>query len=139
MEKPTITLKSGRLLEIQLPSFTDASRLYKVLAAELIKVDLSFKLGDLKSFVSRDIGSLKNVFCQILSSESIEAAVFKCAAGCTLDGERIVRDSFEKAEHRRDWFPVAQEVAKHALAPFFADLEFGSSAPASSPSDAPPQ
>jgi hypothetical protein len=127
MENPKVPLKSGKELELQSPSFGEATRLYKALCAELIKVDVSLKLSDFKSLGSRDVGALKNVILQVVGSDSIESAIFACAARSTINGERITRATFEPAEARRDWLPVALEVAKHSLAPFFADLDFGSS------------
>lgn len=126
MENQKVTLKSGHEIELQPPSFAQATRLYKALCAELIKVNVSFKLSDLKTFATRDVGELKNLILQVLGSDAIEQAIFSCAEKCTLDGERITRATFEPVDHRCDWLPVALEVAKHSLSPFFANLDFAS-------------
>lgn len=125
---PTITLKSGRILELQFCEFDDGTKLYKVISAELLKVNVSFKLTDLKTVMNRDIGELKNLFLQLLASDTLEAAIFKCAAPCTLDGQRITRSTFSDPKFRGDWFPVAFEILKFTLAPFFANLGFDLSA-----------
>jgi|HubBroStandDraft_3_1064219.scaffolds.fasta_scaffold127398_2 hypothetical protein len=133
MANTTITLKSGHKLELQLPSFKVGTGLYKVIAAELLLVDVSFKMSDLKGIMNRDIGELKNVFLRLLSSDKLEEAVFAAAAGCTYDDTRIDRKTFEPAEARGDWLPAALEVMKYTLIPFFENLDLGSPAPSPGP------
>ena len=73
-----------------------------------------------------DINVLWNVMLTLLGSPRIEAAFFECAKTCTLDVkgpvEKITRETFEPAEARRDLIPIALEVMKENLLPFFEDL-----------------
>ena len=54
-----------------------------------------------------------------------------CAKTCLLNGEKISDATFAKPDMRRDYLPVAWEVMKLALLPFFEDLASALSSPAS--------
>jgi hypothetical protein len=125
-----VTLKSGRVLRIQIAPFADASKLRKVVASELLSVNVEVAKLDLKTDLSRlDPGALntmKNVACRLLSSDPVEAAFFACAARCTIDGAAIKRDTFENEDARGDFLPAAWEEIRANLAPFFEGLDLSS-------------
>jgi hypothetical protein len=131
-------LPSGRTLVVSIAPFPAASKLRKIIAAELLKVEINVgKLDlnlDIKNLDPRALNTLKNVVCLLLSSDAVEAGFFECAARCTIDGAAIKRDSFDHEQSRQDFIPCAWEVIRANLAPFFASLDLSSltSAPAKS-------
>lgn len=128
-----VNLKSGHVLGFGIAPFSVANKLRKVVAAELLKVELQIEKIDFKADFSKldpkALNSVKNVAMQLLASDALEAAVFECLARCTLDGEAIKRDSFEEEAMRGDFLPCAWEVIRRNLAPFFANLDLSSLAP----------
>lgn len=128
-----ITLPSGSILELDSAPFQEACRLRRIVAAELKAVSLSgldsdadISLKALASLSGPTLEVLKGTVCQVLASEALESAVFSCAAKSLLNGQRITRDTFEPENMRQDYLPVAWEVVKHTLAPFFASLDLRS-------------
>lgn len=126
MQAP-ITLKSGAVLQVGIASFTEANRLLKAVALELAKVEFSIDNLDFSALGGRDINTLKNALLQVVASESIETALFVCMKRCLYDDVQITRDTFEPEKTRPDYIPVAWEVMKANLSPFFSGLRFGSS------------
>ena len=47
-------------------------------------------------------------------------------ARCTIDGKKVVKDTFEPEDARQDYLPVAWEVMKLNLTPFFRGLDLSS-------------
>lgn len=133
-----IQLKSGHLLELGIPDFGPSRELFKTLARELRDVNIELDSLDLKTIQGKDVNQFKNVILQILGSDAIEACVFKCAEKSLLEGEKIVLSTFSKPEMRPDYLPVAWEVIKLTLTPFFAGLEFRSSTSAAPTQKNPP-
>ena len=145
--KKLTTLKSGHKLTVNLASFALASELKSTIAQELqTRVTLSgmsesvvFALlaGNKKAAVAAlagaDVNVLWNVVLTLMGSRAIEAAVFECAKTCMLNAqgpdEKITRETFEPENARRDLIPVALEVMKENLIPFFEDLFSPSSDP----------
>lgn len=124
----TTTLKSGRELTLTLAPFSVGSKLFKVVLGELrtinidvAKLDMNAEL-DLRKIDPRLIATIKDLFCEIASSDAIEASFFECAARCLLDGKKITRETFESPDTREDYLPVAWEVIKFNLAPFWRGL-----------------
>ncbi len=140
----TIELKSGVKLGLAVAPFSSANKLRKALAAELGAVSLDLDLSKLGANVAdldvaklppSALNSLKNVICKLLSSDVIEAAFFECAARCTLDGKKITREIFDENEALRvELIPVAQEVIRANVAPFFASLDLRSLIQSAAPS-----
>lgn len=127
------TLKSGKVLTLQIASFAVASKLRQAVAIELKGVNLgeTFKIAAGAS--ATDLGgmdlpvdALKNLVCQFLASEAVERAVFECMKVCQYQGERIGQDTFEPEDAREDFLPVAWEVMVMNLAPFFKGLDWRS-------------
>lgn len=133
----TTTLKSGRELSLTLAPFAVGSKLFKTVLGELrtinidvTKLEMSMEL-DLRKIDPRMINILKDAFCEIASSETVEVSFFECAARCLIDGKKITRETFEAPDTREDYLPVAWEVIKYNLAPFFRGLasQLSTSAP----------
>ena len=119
-----ITLKSGHIFEPMTgPDWADAKNLFKTFARELKSVDIHLEgirsMDDVKNL---DAGVIVKAFFQVAGSDSIESAVLACAKRSTLQGQKITDKTFEALEMRRDYLPVAWEVMKLALLPFFEDL-----------------
>lgn len=135
------TLPSGRTLAIGIAPFAVANKLRKVVAAELLVVEVDVgkidpkKLtldADLLSLDGKLLNTLKNVVCKLMASDAVENAFFECAARCTIDGQKITRGTgseqgtFDAPEARGDFLPTAWEVIRANLAPFFAGLDLSS-------------
>lgn len=131
-----ITLPSGHVLELGVPEFSSAKKLFKTLARELRDVDVNLENLDLKEIGGKDINVFKNVFLQVAASDAIEACVFECAAKSMLNGQKITVNTFNDVDLRQDYLLVAWEVIKLSLTPFFSSLSLRFSTPvkASSPS-----
>lgn len=123
-----ITLDSGKELVIELAAPEPAFALLDAVMADLKAVDLDLSSLDLKGLQAQDINVIKNLLCQFLGSKAIREAFFACAGKCLYDGKRITRETFAGADARADFLPVAQEVIKANLAPFFGSLVSKSSA-----------
>lgn len=124
----TTTLKTGRELQLGLAPFAVGSKLFKTVLGELrtinieaTKLDLNMEL-DLRKIDPRLINTMKDLFCEIASSDAVESAFFECAGRCLLDGKKITRETFESPDMREDYLPVAWEVIKYNLLPFFRGL-----------------
>lgn len=139
MQDP-ITLKSGAELAVQLAPFSVANKLVKAVARELTTVNFDMDLGsvDLAKIQPKDINTLKNAAFQLLQSDPVEAALMACMERCLYNGQKIVKATFEDENTRADYLPVAWEVMKANLTPFFKNLAFESSTPApTAPSSGP--
>lgn len=139
----TVTLKSGRTLVLNTAPFAVGRKLLKQVALELRAVnvdvtnlDLNLEVGSLMQD-PRALTTIKNLFCQLIASDEIETAMFECAARCTIDSQKINRDAFEAPDMRGDFLPVAWEVIRHNLTPFFANLSLSSLASGVAPKSAP--
>jgi hypothetical protein len=121
-----ITLKSGAILELKMAPFSSGMKLFKTIANELKGVDVELGGLDLKEIGSKDINSLKNVIFQLLGSDAIEACFFDCAKHSLHEGQKISRLTFEPENARGDYLPVAWEVIKFNIAPFFSGLDLSS-------------
>lgn len=135
----TTTLKSGRTLVLNLAPFSVGSKLFKTVLGELrtinidvAKLDMGMELN-LQKIDPKLINIMKDAFCEIASSETVEAAFFECAGRCLLNGQKITRETFEEPDAREDYLPIAWEVIKFNLAPFFRGLasQLSASAPPS--------
>lgn len=137
------TLNSGAVLVLQMASFALSMRLLKAIAGEVKAVDLGeFKLGasvNVQELMKADlpVDALKNVVCQVIASDAVEAALRDCAKTCTYQGESIRADTFEEEHAREDYLPVAWEVIQYNLAPFFRGLSSKSSASSAPPTGGP--
>lgn len=68
------------------------------------------------------LSSLQPILEIVLSAdtdEAVEKAIFHCLGKCTYGGERIVRDTFEPIEARKDYYDIIIACLKENLTPFF--------------------
>ena len=135
--KENVTLKSGRVLILDVAPFKDARQLSKVVCRELSAINIDLGTASFKGLsLDSDVGALlsnpgalstiKNVFAQLLASDALEKAIFDCAIRCTLNDNKVTIDAFEAPNMRGDFLPVAWEVMRFNLAPFFANLNLSS-------------
>ena len=132
-----ITLPSGRTLLVTIAPFSAANKFRKVMAKEMLSVDLDLggltapKDGtlldlDLTKLPPEALSTIKNLFCTLLASDAIEACFWECAQRCTIDGAKVDKNSFDPAETRADFLPCAWEVMKTNVPPFFESLGLSS-------------
>ncbi len=132
-----IQLKSGAVLTVTIASFSAGNKLMKTVARELSGVDFNLELKNLDELSEKDINVLKNVVFRIIQSDSIEQALLECMKKCLYNEQRITLETFDAEEARQDYLPVAWEVMKANLRPFFSGLDLSSLTSAKSPSSAP--
>lgn len=132
-----IQLKSGATLAVSIAPFTAGNRLMKAVARELSSVDFNLDLKSFDELSDKDINVLKNVAFQILQSDAIEAALLECMKKCLYNDQRVTEKTFEPEEARPDYLPVAWEVMKANLRPFFSGLDLSSLTSAKPTSNAP--
>ena len=125
--KESLTLPSGRELQLGIAPFAVGMKLVKTLAAEAKNVDVELESLDLSKLAGKNLNSIKNLVLQMLSSDALEAALFQCMERCLLDGQKITRQTFEPEDMRQDFFPVAWEVIAFNVAPFAKSLGLSSS------------
>ena len=125
MQDP-ITLKSGSTLEVGIASFSAGHRLMKTVAKELSLVSFDLNLSNFSELSGQDINVLKNAIFQLLQSDALEAALMECAKRSLYNGQRITPQTFEPEDARQDYLPVAWEVMKANLSPFFKGLALSS-------------
>jgi hypothetical protein len=130
----SLPLPSGRTLKVAIAPFSVANKLKKIIAAELrtVKIDVDVsKLDldlDLSKMDAKALNTMKDIVCTLLASDSVERAFFECAARCTIDGVKITpgtdkeAGSFDDIESRPDFIPVAWEVIRANVGPFFQGL-----------------
>lgn len=129
-----VTLESGHELVVNKTSFKNASRLRRLVLAELVKVNMQFSEGLIPALLSKnranviaalsgtEVNTLKNLICLLLSSEEIEAAVFDCMTKWMLEGEAVTAETFESDDRWGDLIPCAVEVGRYVLLPFISSL-----------------
>ncbi len=118
----TIPLESSAILEITAVSFADATELKKAVARELVNVKVDLTSLDLSKISADELNSFKNVLFQILGSDAIEAALWKCMSRCLYNQQRITPATFEPEAAREDYHHVAWEVMVYSLRPFGKSL-----------------
>lgn len=135
-----ITLPSGHTLVSNGVSFSHAGRLRRLVAAELLKVNLSFSDGIFVALLApalspaakkqrliaalggTDANTIKDLFLTLMGSEELESHLFACMAKWHLEGEAVKESVFEADDRREDFLPCAWEVMKVGLLPFFGSL-----------------
>ncbi len=128
MQDP-ITLKSGSELQVSIAPFAAGNRLLKTVAKELSAVEFNMDFGeiDLSKISTKDINTLKNAVFRLLQSDDVEKSVMECMRRCLYNGQSIQPNTFESESARQDYLPVAWEVMKANLLPFFSGLALPSS------------
>lgn len=134
-----LSLESGHELLLQMPPFAVSMKLLRTVVNELKSADLGdIKLNgqlDMAKVMQMDlpINALKNAVFQLVGSTAVEQALGDCMKGCQYQGEKITKDSFEGPDARQDYLPVAWEVMKFNLSPFFSGLTSKSSTDSPTP------
>jgi hypothetical protein len=110
-----VKLASGKTLKISLAAFAPGRRLYQAVAreAKALKVSGADQV---------DFNLKKDLVCTLLSSESLEKAVWDCMDRCLYDDLRITEATFEDEHARGDYITVLIKVAEANLLPFLKDL-----------------
>lgn len=134
-----VILNSGSKLELGMAPFVVGMRLFKTVANELKVVDVQLNLEDmnLRKLADKDINTFKNAILQLVGSDALEASLFECMKRCLYNGEAINVKTFEPEDARADYLPVAWEVMKYNLAPFFRNLNLSSDKPSATPAPSP--
>jgi hypothetical protein len=117
-------LASGRevgLGDIPLGECEDVLRL---IANELLSVGIDINLeGGLKSLMTQDVNTIKNILLKLVGSKPIWAAAEQLMLRCKYNGAAIKPDTFEPKENRKDKIPTMMAVLKHALGDFIEGLD----------------
>lgn len=125
MEQKDIELPSGAKLKITLAPFAEAKNLYQV----ILKEAKEFKLDP--NSTDHTINLKKDIFCSLMGSKEIDAAVMACSERCLYlvgkDKSKVSADLFESEKAREDYFTVCFEIAKANIMPFMKSLlsEYG--------------
>ncbi len=106
-------LGSGAELIIKPCSFKEGHALFKAVAREIETV----QIGTDKANV------MKSVILKLVSSLLVEDLLWPCMSRCLYRGSKVLPESFEDMENRKDFLVVAQEVLMYNLGPFIGDLE----------------
>jgi hypothetical protein len=116
---------NGKDLRVTPASFADASSLEKAIGRALkgTRFDLSALPKDSKEelpsgFLEGAIGMILNV----VVSDEVEDALFKCAERALLGTDKINRDFFEAVEHRELYYPIMYEIITVNVGPFMKGL-----------------
>lgn len=146
---PVVTsLPSGAKLTLAIADFDQSMALMEAIAAELTKVktgmkfelNLSNPAEAIANFMTGDmpIDILKDGLCQLLASPGVKAHLYECMVSCLYAGVKTEKACFEPAIARQDFLPVAWEVIKLNVLPFFDGLKSKSPRPAA-PTGLPPK
>lgn len=111
----SVTLPSGKKLDITLGAFAESKALYQAFLEESKSVRIE-KTDEL------DVNMLKDLFCMGLSSKKIEAALEACLKRCAYNGHKITDATFEDVAAREDYLPICLEVARVNIEPFMKSL-----------------
>lgn len=68
------------------------------------------------------LNTLKNVFIELDTSSDIYAIIWKCLSRCLYDSEKVTKDTFEKEEHRADFYEVVYACIAENIRPFLKNL-----------------
>lgn len=109
-----VTLPSGAILKIGLAPFKDSKALYQAVLAEgpSIKIESTDQAEN----------AIKDLFCVMLSSSKIEAALKPCLERSLYNGKKIDENSFEPKDARQDYIEACYLVAKANIEPFIVSL-----------------
>lgn len=109
-----ITLPSGAKLEITVSPFAISKDLYHAVLEEAKEIKVSSQ--------DQVFNVTKDVFCTLLSSKKVEAALNECMKRVAYNSRKIDSETFEPVEAREDYFLVCFEVAKENITPFMKHL-----------------
>jgi len=121
-----LTLKSGATLDLQMAPFAVSMKLVKALANELKLVNLQLEGLSIEKLKNSGVEGIKNAVLQLLGSDALELALKPCLERCLYNGTKITPETFENPQIREDYLPVAWEVMKFNVGPFFKNLGLSS-------------
>jgi hypothetical protein len=111
---PTITVPSGAKVVINLAPWKDAKNLKKALereAAAAGNVPMNFM----------ETSALLTLL-KIDGSDAVDAALWPCLVRCTRNDVKIVEETFDEAEARKDYYDIIQACVKENLGPLVESL-----------------
>lgn len=130
-----LELPSGKNADIKLAPFSEAIALKNSIASELSRTNMNFNIDvkklkkldftkdmDVMEAIAPFMSALAGPFLAVESSPSVNAALMKCLARCTYDGEKITEKTFEDEGARGDYYPLIVACAKANILPFFKSL-----------------
>ena len=118
----TCSLPSGAQLVLNIADYESSDRLFRAVLSELKTSKLDLSGIDTDNIMESDISAVLQGGFALLSSREIMEAIWACAIRCLYNSEKITRKAFEAEEARQDVYPMAWEVAKINLSPFFGSL-----------------
>ena len=105
-------------IKINIASFEDGSELKRCVF--LVAVKNGFKFSDL--FLDDNIDRLLNLVLLVDSDKDVNNALWACLSRCTYKGEKITKATFDSAENRSLYFPIASKCIQVNLTPFLNGL-----------------
>lgn len=133
----TVTLPSGKQLNITLAPMIEVMPLYRSVVSEFkksgISLDLSglmdielkdgkLKINDLFPLISKNLSGFVNGFLDVAISPDVLNNAMVCAKRCILDKQRINPELFDNIEYREDFFPAISAIIYENMRPFFPRL-----------------
>lgn len=123
MQSTTITTSSGSELKIQHAKFGDVLALQNAILKEIGKGGSSVDIKDFKSLKELDVSAIAPLVCGLMSSEDVQACVFKCLGVCTYNKAKINANTFDDSlEAREDYMEIVFNCVKVNLSPFVKSL-----------------
>lgn len=119
------TLKSGASLIVTPASFDDANCLRKALlkATKGLDIPLEFLKNGIAGIGNIELSSLTDPLIELLSSEDVENAIFKCATKAVYQNQRVFKNLFDDAkigeQAREDYHEIFLKIIETNCKPFF--------------------
>lgn len=109
------TAPSGAKVVINLAPWKDAKALKKALEREAAAAG---------SIIPQNMGDAASVITllKIDGSEAFDAALWPCLVRCTRNDVKIVEETFDTAEARKDYYDIVQHCLKENLGPLVESL-----------------
>lgn len=119
---------SGKKVKVIPASFAVSMKLKNTIMTTLAKNGIDLKGFDvskmsLKQEINADLlNTLITTVMAVDGNDEVVKVLFECMSVCTHDHERITEATFEDEGARGDYYPIAIEVIKANLLPFFKGL-----------------
>lgn len=105
-----IVVPSGAAVTINPASFEAAKTLEKAILREMGISGIN------------NMANIISTALLIVSSESVNAALWPCLARCLYEKEKIIQQTFDKPERRKDFYPLVQACLEENIGPLFDGL-----------------
>lgn len=122
-------LPSGAVLTVTPLPYGEAFDVTQMISREVDKIDLKlptdvdFKDSDaVTKYMLSHIDDIKSPICKVISSTKVLEAAHKCMKKCTYNGLRIVGDTFDPVEARKDFILTCFYALKENVSPFLEGL-----------------